>query len=86
MNSMRVFFLLVIIISALVAPWWLFLCFVGMYTLFYTGYELLVVAALVDAFYGSHLMFPFLYTIGTGILCMVALSIKPSLRFYKGDI
>lgn len=55
------------------------------YALLWEGYELLFVAICLDAFFGAGVPYPY-FTIGTTILLVVSVWIRPRLVFYKQGI
>lgn len=79
---MRIFFFLILMIAAFTMSWWWFALVALVYALFYEAYELIILSALVDAFFGDTAV-PVLYTLlGSGIFVLVEL-VKPLLSFYE---
>lgn len=81
---MRIFLFIVIIVTALFLPLWVFALGAFVYALLYTPYEILILAVCVDAQFGdpSRGMW-FLYTLSAAGIVLTTVYIKPQLRFYR---
>ncbi len=78
---MRLFwFLTVIIVSALIPYWGVFLVW-GAYVLFFGGYELLILAVALDAYLGYALPWHVAYTLCASVLCVGRDVLKPRIAF-----
>lgn len=79
---MRIFFFFILMIVALTMPWWVFVPVAFIYALFYEAYELIILSALVDAFFGN-VTFPVFYTLLGGGIFLFVETVKPLLSFYE---
>lgn len=79
----RFFFFVAILFCAVAAPAWLLALIALAYAFRYTGYELIFVAAAIDAFYGAgSFSFPY-YTLAAaaGLICIEW--VKPRISLYN---
>lgn len=75
---------IVVILGAYFAPFPVFVLFALGYIVFWQGYELLVLAALIDLQFGSGgALYGYLYTVTVGTILLGAILLKPHLRFYQ---
>lgn len=72
-----------IIFVALMSPWWFFGCCVFCYVLIWQGFELIPLAFVVDAQFGSTGAIWYLYLSVTLVLVYGAYFAKPYIRFYQ---
>lgn len=76
----------VILFSVFLVPWWLplvFACAAAFYFPYFV--ELILVGALIDAFYGSAVVgaqFPYVYTLGTALAYAAISMLKKRLIMY----
>lgn len=77
----RVLGLLFILGCTLFGLWWCALPVVFVYMLLYGGSELILVALAVDAMFGTAIQFPS-YTLGTAIMYLCFIWLKPRFLFY----
>ncbi|MBY0310096.1 hypothetical protein K2Q16_03055 [Patescibacteria group bacterium] len=75
----RLLSLALIIMGALFFPWWAVALMTIPYTTRYTGYELIAVAVLIDAFYGVFSRVPWL-TLCVVVIVLLMMFIRPRLR------
>ncbi len=76
----RLSLLIVIVFLALYFSWWVLFLPVVAYIFLYRGYELLVLAALIDSYYGTVAHYPY-YTLATlAIMLMMELA-RPLINF-----
>lgn len=73
----------IVLILAATGPVWLFIGFAGAYAFFYGGIELLVLGALIDAYYMSSITSIPWYTIMAGGALVLVELIKPHLLLYN---
>lgn len=79
----RLFFFILVCIIAVIAPTGFFAVCAFAYALRYTAYELIIVAATIDAYYGlGYTMIPY-YTIITCIGLLIIEWIKPRISVYN---
>ncbi|MBX2866926.1 hypothetical protein KTR10_03155 [Candidatus Kaiserbacteria bacterium] len=79
---MRIVYFLALFLAALFSPWWFFLCASAVYLWHFTGYELFVIAILIDVHFGSGgLIGGAFYTVTFTILFILMSILKPNLRF-----
>ena len=79
----RTIFFIIIIILAATGPFLLLLVLSSIYAFKYTAYELLLVAAMIDAFYGmGSWLIPY-YLCGTTLALMCLQWLKPHLTMYN---
>lgn len=72
------------LLTALYLPFWCFAILACIYTCVWLPYELLIIAVLVDAQFGSApFATSYLYTLTTSIFIVTSIYAKPFLRFYK---
>lgn len=69
-----------VFVSAVVLPWWAVIPLALIYAAFFRAYELVVLAALIDGFFGAGITLPY-YTIGAFLILLLAEWVKPSLSF-----
>ena len=61
-----------------------FLAAAALYIAWWSGYELLVIAAFIDAQFGQGgAFFGYFYTLVVGVFLILAVLLKPRLRFYN---
>lgn len=74
-----------LLLCGLFGPFWLFLGAAIVYAFVWTGYELLIIAVMIDLQFGSMsaTWFGLLYTLSVGVVLMVTTVLKPHLRFYN---
>ena len=78
----RSLFFVGIVFLGLFMPLWVFLGGATPYILLYGGYEMFLVAVVIDFLFGAGgVVYGFLYTLTTGMLTLVALLLRPSMRF-----
>ncbi len=83
MNTIRILSFAGMVGGALFLPFWYFIPFVFLYALFFTPYELLALAVLIDAEFGSGGLFSgYAYTMTVALVMMATITMKPYLRFY----
>lgn len=81
---MRIWCGLLMILVALYLPFWCFALMAFIYTCIWLPYELLVLAVLIDAQFGStQLVHSYTYTLAISIFILASIYTKPFLRFYK---
>lgn len=81
---MRILAFIIVFAVALMMPWWFFLLVAAAYVLRWQGLELLVIAVLVDAQFGtSGVLYGALYTTTVATLVLLGTLIKPHLRAYQ---
>lgn len=68
--------------AAIVLPWWLVAPFALVYAFAFRAYELLALAACIDAYFGAAAQIPY-YTLGALSFMIVAEFVKPYLSFYS---
>ncbi len=73
----RASFFLLLVIFASTGPVPLFLLAVGIYTVLYEGYEILLLAVGIDAYFGYNMGYS--YTLGFGMLLLVVHFLRPKL-------
>ena len=66
-SAVRLLWLFVVLLSATTGPVWLIVLLAGSYIVLYRGIELLVIAFLIDAYFGIGMSFPYVYTVAAGI-------------------
>lgn len=83
MNYRRIFYFILVFMSALFLPVWIFGPLAVIYALAFSGYELLVIALLVDAQFGdtSRTLW-YGYTLMVSVILLAAVAAKPYLKFY----
>ena len=74
-------FITLLFLSTLLSPWILILL-VALYRLKWFALELMILALLIDSFYGVSAALP-IYTLGTAGLVFLLEWIKPKLLFYS---
>jgi hypothetical protein len=80
---MRIVLFSIVALIALFLPVWAFGIAALMYALFYTPYEILILALCIDAQFGDpHQGFWFIYTTMSACILLSSIFIKPQLRFY----
>ena len=77
--KMRIWCGLLMILVALYLPFWCFAVLSFVYTCVWLPYELLILAVLIDAQFGS----AYAYTLAISIFILASIYTKPFLRFYK---
>jgi hypothetical protein len=77
---MRIFFVLLVGLSALIGPDWLFFVTAGLFSVKYCGYEVILIAALVDAYFGLGSI-PYYVLITTAGVMMIEW-LKPKVTLY----
>ena len=83
MKSLRILSFSVLICIGYLTPLPVFIVGAIMYVLIWHGYEVLILAALIDAQFGVvPSIFMFTYTVSAMCIILVAHYIKPYLRFY----
>lgn len=82
-NIVRVILFLVLVFVGFSGPVWLFIIGVAGYIFMYLGYEIIILAAAIDAYFGYASDGWFVYTIlvSVGLFCMQWL--KPHLSVYN---
>lgn len=81
---MRPISFFVIVLTALLLPLWLFLTCAFLYTLKWSGYELIVVGVLIDAQFGTGSdIFLYQYTVFVSLLVLFLEFLKPHLSWYE---
>ena len=66
---------LLLVLSA-TSVWWVFCIALALYAFFYGGIELIFIAFLADAFYGTGNIIP-LYTLLSALLLIISTVVKP---------
>ena len=84
-NGMRVLVDILLVLGALLLPWWLALAVsVGFFFVFPRFYELLFIALLIDLLYGIPLErfkdFQFVLSLSTGVLFLLLTTFKKRMR------
>ena len=79
---LRLFLFAALALLSVFAPVWLLAACTVVYALRFTAYELMVLAACIDAYYGGMPFFPY-YMIATTLLLLVVEFIKPRLIVYN---
>ncbi|MEX0917702.1 MAG: hypothetical protein WDZ93_00945 [Candidatus Paceibacterota bacterium] len=69
------------LVASILLPWFIVLPLAVVYVLWSRAYELVVLAAFIDAYFGSAVLIPY-YTLTAAALFLVAEWVKPSLSFY----
>lgn len=77
---MRVLFVMLVGLSALVGPAWLFFIAAGLFSVRYCGYEAIIIAALIDAYFGMGGIPFYLLVTTTGVIVLEWL--KPKVTLY----
>lgn len=67
---------------SLMVPLLPFLFFSFLYVLFFSGYEILLIAFFIDATFGGETA-SYLYTVTTGLLLAVSIILKPYFSWHK---
>jgi len=78
----RLLLCIALVVCAVVLPVWLFAIAAFAYALYYTAYELLLITALLDAFYGGGIFIPY-YTIACAVVLIMLEWVKPRLSVYN---
>jgi hypothetical protein len=79
----RCIFFLTVLLTAATGPLWIFVPAAFMYTVWYTGAEILMVTLLVDAYFGyGHTAIPW-YTFLALIMLIVLRLLKPYISLYN---
>ncbi len=73
---MRIIAFIVLIFICTLLPWYLALACACVYAFYYTAYELLILALMIDAYYGAYSVVPY-YTLGTVMILVSVDFIKP---------
>lgn len=82
-NIVRFFSFLILIFVGLGGPFWLFILGAIGYIFFYTGIEIIILGAAIDAYFGFGSGGLFLYTFGTTIGLITVQWAKPHLSVYN---
>lgn len=81
MIIVRIIAFILIVLGVLFFSPWLMLPFVIAYAFVWRAYELLLLSACIDAYFGAASMIPY-YTLAAGCIIILLESIKPHLSFY----
>lgn len=82
MNTLRLIAALLLFAAAVVLPWWVVLPLACGYVCYFSrAYEVVLIAACIDGFFGAGLTLPY-YTIAALALIMAAHILKPSLSIF----
>lgn len=79
----RATLLISLLITAWSGPVWTALIIGIFYVLVYRGFEVLLVAFVVDAFYGYGSSYPYLYTVGTFVVLCASRLIETYVQVYN---
>lgn len=79
----RLLLFIAVLLCAVVAPTWLLAALAVVYAFRYTAYELIFVAAAIDAFYGTGTHIVPYYTISFVLLLICIEWIKPRISLYN---
>lgn len=80
---MQLLIFILIFIGALFLPWFIAAPLFVLYALWFRGFELFIIAFVIDAQFGAGAIFPFTYIVGTSVLLAITTLGKPYLRMYK---
>lgn len=84
MTYSRSFSLITVVLAMLFLPFWVSVCFMLLYAYVYSAYELLLIAVLIDAQFGSaENGLWYLYTLSASFILILTVYTKPHLRFYQ---
>lgn len=83
MKRVLSFFCLLLI--ATISPWWVFVGAMLLHALYFTGLELVVLGATVDAYFAHGELFIPLYTPIAASFLIVAILARPYLMFYNQE-
>lgn len=82
---LRILLFILILFVASVAPTWVLIVCMVLYSLRYTAYELVVLGACIDVYYGTNmglLVVPY-YTVGVTLWLLLIEWAKPSISVYN---
>lgn len=80
----RILLLLVVTLTAMFFPLWVFIVAGFVYALFYTPYEVMIIGLCIDSQFGEQARgLWYLYTLATVCIFFVTLYVRPFLRFYR---
>jgi len=77
--ALRISLLCILTLGVFYAWWWLVVPLAIWQVLRYSAYELVVVALLIDVYYGTPLLFPY-YTLAAALAVFLGLLTQPLLR------
>ncbi len=80
---MRIILLLTLMISGVMGFVWLFAGLVILYTFLYFGAETIIVAMMIDAYFGYTTGVWFIYTLSVSVLLIASQYVKPHLWVYN---
>lgn len=81
---MRIFIFCILILIALLSPFWFFAFLALLYALWQRGFELIALGMCIDAQFGTAgVAFPYLYTVSMGAIVLILELLKPHLAFYE---
>lgn len=82
----RLIFFVGVSLASITLPWWAVLPLWAVYALAYTGYELVVLGILLDAYFGySAGGLHIFYTAAAAGICILATLIKPRIAWYHDE-
>lgn len=82
MNTIRILSYIGIVGGGLFLPFWYFVPLVFLYALFFTPYEILLFAVLIDAGFGNDgYFFGYAYTVAVAVIMVVTITVRPYVRF-----
>lgn len=79
----RLLSFLVLFVLGFTAPWWLVALGLAVYALVFAGWEIILLAALVDAFFMSTTTVLPLYTLGCTIGLIAVALLRPYMMLYN---
>lgn len=79
-HKIRIVSLILIVIGSIFIAPWVLLPMVAAYALYWRAYELLLVAACIDAYFGGAVNIPY-YTISVLFILIIMEWVRPSLLF-----
>jgi hypothetical protein len=83
MIPLRIISFIGVALCALFLPVWVFVCVAPLYAFVFSPYELLVLSVCIDAQFGEvGRGVWYLYTAITAVVTLLAMSMRPFLRFY----
>lgn len=80
----RITSLFAILVLAIHFPWWILLPAVIVYLITFSGYEIVILAVLLDGYYGNAVSVPY-YTLCASVLWLLVEYLAPYLQVKKGE-
>lgn len=82
MILLRIFSFLILLLAGVFTPLWLVVPCIIAYTFVFGGYEVLVLAALIDGYFGAGITWPY-YTAIALVVAVIAEWVRPSLTLFR---